>query len=348
MYVWAHHMLLRLSANHPSMMRTLKPNSYCTTNGTITALKNCVFVTTTAFRIDTIEPGMFDEIRQMAFAAHGVIKFLPSLWLHILLTTFSENATYLLKHIVVRYAAGPPTFLMTASWNPLHHFSVETRKSIDTTENSELHPASFKATETTSHPIAQNTKEISAVIQYIIIAAVQYNPTVNREAQIWEYTSILSDAIEQLTKYWQGKVAVSLQYHVYNQPFYWHSVAIQVNIDGHLGCIIRAERSIEPFQPDIAPVHSAPYHTGPKAREFEAAEINEMLAENVIGPAQTEWTGTIVVAPKKARAFRFCDNYCKLNAVVKRQFYPILRMDNCIDLLGNVIVFSTLDAKSGH
>ena len=53
-------------------------------------------------------------------------------------------------------------------------------------------------------------------------------------------------------------------------------------------------------------------------------------------------------APKKDGRLRFCIDYRKLNLMTIKDSYPIPRMDECIDSLGNASVFTTLDAYSGY
>jgi hypothetical protein len=45
---------------------------------------------------------------------------------------------------------------------------------------------------------------------------------------------------------------------------------------------------------------------------------------------------------------RFCIDYRMLNTVTVRDSYPLPRMDECIDSLGDASVFSTLDCNSGY
>jgi Reverse transcriptase (RNA-dependent DNA polymerase) len=45
---------------------------------------------------------------------------------------------------------------------------------------------------------------------------------------------------------------------------------------------------------------------------------------------------------------RFCVDYRKLNNLTERDVYPLPRLDECIDSLGDAVVFSTLDANSGY
>lgn len=67
-----------------------------------------------------------------------------------------------------------------------------------------------------------------------------------------------------------------------------------------------------------------------------------------IQPVQTERAASIVLDSKKDGDLRFCIDYRKLSAFTARDCYPLPRMDECIDLLGDAKVFSTLHANSGY
>lgn len=117
--------------------------------------------------------------------------------------------------------------------------------------------------------------------------------------------------------------------------------------DGHLGRIHATKYQREQNSEEVRPVHSAPYHTGPAARQLEKSEIEKMLEMNVIELAQTEWASPIVFEPKNDWSRRFCVEYRKFNAVTIRESYSIPRMDECIDSLGDATKCSTLDANYG-
>lgn len=53
-------------------------------------------------------------------------------------------------------------------------------------------------------------------------------------------------------------------------------------------------------------------------------------------------------APKKDGTKRFCVDYRRLNALTVRDTYPIPRMDECIDSLGDAKVLTTLDCNAGY
>ena len=54
----------------------------------------------------------------------------------------------------------------------------------------------------------------------------------------------------------------------------------------------------------------------------------------------------VILVPKPDGSIRFCVDYRRLNALTLRDRYPIPRMNECVDLLGNAKVFTTLNANS--
>ena len=117
--------------------------------------------------------------------------------------------------------------------------------------------------------------------------------------------------------------------------------------DGSLGEISTVTHRIH-TDPTAKPVYQRPYRAGPRAREVEAAEVERMLRAGVIEPAQSEWSSPVVLVPKPDGSLRFCVDYRRLNAITIRDSYPLPRMDECIDSLGDAVIFTTLDCNSGY
>jgi hypothetical protein len=117
--------------------------------------------------------------------------------------------------------------------------------------------------------------------------------------------------------------------------------------DGRLGHVHSATHRIH-LVPGAKPVHAQTYRAGPRARENEASEVQRMLKEGVIEPASSEWARPVVLVPKPDGSMRFCVDYRWLNALTIRDSYPLPRMDECIDSLGDAQIFSTLDCNSGY
>lgn len=62
----------------------------------------------------------------------------------------------------------------------------------------------------------------------------------------------------------------------------------QAKWDGHFGCINVTKHPIELLHDSLQPAYSAPYRTGPTIREIEIFEIDKMMQQKVIEPAQIE------------------------------------------------------------
>ena len=73
-----------------------------------------------------------------------------------------------------------------------------------------------------------------------------------------------------------------------------------------------------------------------------------MLDMDVIEEAECEWASPILFVPKPDGTIRFCVDYRRLNAMTVRDSYPIPRMDECIDSLGDARIYTALDANCGY
>ena len=73
-----------------------------------------------------------------------------------------------------------------------------------------------------------------------------------------------------------------------------------------------------------------------------------MLTAGVIEPATTEWASPVVLVAKTDGTLRFCVDYRKLNALTVKDSYPLPRIDEYLDTLGDTAIFSTLECNSGY
>jgi len=116
---------------------------------------------------------------------------------------------------------------------------------------------------------------------------------------------------------------------------------------GNLGLIGGVEHRIR-LKPGAIFMRKHPYKAGPLARERETAEVERMRSMGVIEPSTGEWASPVVMVPKPDGAVRFCIDYIKLNLMTVKDAYPILRMDECIDTLGDARAFCALECNAGY
>ena len=83
-------------------------------------------------------------------------------------------------------------------------------------------------------------------------------------------------------------------------------------------------------------------------RPVIARMVQEMLDAGVVQESSSPWASPIVLVKKKNGEMRFCVDYRRLNAVTRKDVFPLPRIDDLLDQLKGKTVFSILDAKSGY
>lgn len=72
-----------------------------------------------------------------------------------------------------------------------------------------------------------------------------------------------------------------------------------------------------------------------------------MLQLNAFEPVHSKWASLILFATRNT-GLQLCVDYCQLNSVTLRDAYLMTLMNKCIDSLGEVLIFSTLNVHSGY
>ena len=72
-----------------------------------------------------------------------------------------------------------------------------------------------------------------------------------------------------------------------------------------------------------------------------------MLKKDAIKSSTSPWVSPIVLVRKKDGSSRFCVDYRKVNAVTRKDAYPLPRVDEKLDTLSGSRRFTTLDLISG-
>ena len=96
--------------------------------------------------------------------------------------------------------------------------------------------------------------------------------------------------------------------------------------------------------PKKLPVRRMPF----VVRQEVARQLRKMQEVGVIQPSNSPWASPVVMVRKKDGTHRFCIDYRALNTVTKPDLFPLPRIDDLLDQLGNARFFSTLDLASGY
>ena len=99
---------------------------------------------------------------------------------------------------------------------------------------------------------------------------------------------------------------------------------------------------------DALPISQPPRRSAFKERALIQEQVNDMLDKGVIEPAQGPWASPVVLVMKKNGKWRFCVDYRRLNAVTKKDVYPLPRIDDALSRLQGATIFSSLDLQAGY
>ena len=98
---------------------------------------------------------------------------------------------------------------------------------------------------------------------------------------------------------------------------------------------------------DARPIRQRPYRVPLAKRKVIEDQIQDMLRDGIIEPSTSPWASPITLVPK-GDSWWFCVDYRKLNAVTKKDSYPLPLIQDIFDRLEGTAIFFTLDLKSRY
>lgn len=101
---------------------------------------------------------------------------------------------------------------------------------------------------------------------------------------------------------------------------------------------------------DASPQRQQFYRTSPIVRKEIKRQLDELLQHGLIEPSNSEWAAPVVMVKKKSGEYRFAIDYRKLNKVTQPIHFPLPRLEDIFDTVGEARAsyFSTLDMFSGY
>lgn len=94
---------------------------------------------------------------------------------------------------------------------------------------------------------------------------------------------------------------------------------------------------------DDKPVFQSPRRLAQSEQIIVESLVDEWMKNDIIQPSVSDYASPIVLAKKKDGTHRLCVDYRLLNKKIYKDRFPVPRIDDQIDRLQSVKVFSILD-----
>ena len=103
------------------------------------------------------------------------------------------------------------------------------------------------------------------------------------------------------------------------------------------------------LEDDAKPVRQRQHRLNPKYSLMVKEELDKLLEVGFIYPVpHSEWVSPIVMVPKKNGKIRICQDFRKLNAVTKKDYFPLPFTNTILDAVAGHKCYSFLDGFSGY
>lgn len=114
-----------------------------------------------------------------------------------------------------------------------------------------------------------------------------------------------------------------------------------------LGVCRLVEHDVELFE-GTTPIKQPPYRVGPVRREKLRKAVQFLLENGLAESSDSEWASPCLTTPKPDGTDRFLTDYRKENEVTKTDCYPLPRIDDIIDSVGEAKYVTKIDFMKGY
>ncbi|KAL1260059.1 hypothetical protein QQF64_007886 [Cirrhinus molitorella] len=99
---------------------------------------------------------------------------------------------------------------------------------------------------------------------------------------------------------------------------------------------------------DAPPIKQRHRRIPPQVFQEVKKHVQDLVSQGILRESCSPWASPAVIVIKKDGSIRFCCDYRRLNKVTCKDAYPLPRVEESLDALGNAQLFSTLDLTSGY
>ena len=97
------------------------------------------------------------------------------------------------------------------------------------------------------------------------------------------------------------------------------------------------------------PVFARARQLPPNKFDIAKKEFDFMLAAGIVRPSKSDWASPLHLVQKKdGQSWRPCGDFRQLNAITKKDRYPLPHINSCIDRLHDTNIFSKLDVVKAY
>jgi transposase InsO family protein len=108
-----------------------------------------------------------------------------------------------------------------------------------------------------------------------------------------------------------------------------------------------ADHKIE-LLPGARPVNRSPFSLSTSQIQEQTRQIEYLYARGMVQPSISPWGAPVLFAKKKDGTWRMCIDYRALNSLTVRNGYPLPKIQDCLDVIGNAKYFTKIDLTSGY
>lgn len=116
------------------------------------------------------------------------------------------------------------------------------------------------------------------------------------------------------------------------------------DIPGH--CTIMSHDVI--LAPGTNPIRQPPYRLPHHKREQMKKEVDYLVDHGLAVPSCSPWASPCLLVPKEGGQLRLCTDYRRVNTVTQPDPYPLPRIDDLIDTVGQSKFISKIDLLKGY
>lgn len=106
------------------------------------------------------------------------------------------------------------------------------------------------------------------------------------------------------------------------------------------------------LKPNCSPIYTKPYRLPNSQKPEIDRQIKQMLKDDIIEEAQSEWSSPILLVPKKSdnndKKWRLVVDYRKLNEVIQDDKFPLPNITEILESLSGAVYFSHLDLSQSY